>query len=65
MRLAYTCMHARTHAQVAKTNKRLDWCHDGETPPVLLRIEEEERQAAERLGSRKKKSLTASQRRLR
>ena len=31
--------------QVAKTNKKLDWCHKGEVPPVLLRIEEEERLA--------------------
>lgn len=57
---------------MAKTNQRLDWCHKGETPPVLLRIEEEERQAAERLGGKsakgksgKKKGVTATQRRLR
>jgi hypothetical protein len=36
---------------VAKTNQRLDWCHKGETPPVLLQIEEAERQAAQGLAA--------------
>ena len=27
---------------VAKTNRRLDWCYKGETPPELLRYEAEE-----------------------
>lgn len=30
---------------MAKTNKKLVWCHKGQTPPVLLRIEEEEAKA--------------------
>lgn len=55
--------------QVAKTNVRLEWCHKGQTPPVLLRIEEEERQALEGLGKKKKKDkkekLTSTKRRLR
>lgn len=58
-------IHSHVHIkQVAKTNKRLDWCHNGEIPPVLLRIEEEERQAMKRL-NKKKSSLTEAQRRLR
>lgn len=30
---------------VAKTNRRLDWCHKGQTPPELLKYEEEEARA--------------------
>lgn len=60
-----------TKQQVAKTNKRLDWCHKGQTPPVLLRIEEEEEQAMELLagkgkkGSKKSSKVTATKKRLR
>lgn len=65
---AHTHIHSHVHIkQVAKTNKRLDWCHNGEIPPVLLRIEEEERQAMKRLNkkTKTKSSLTEAQRRLR
>lgn len=41
--------------QVAKTSKKLEWCHKGELPPVLLRIEEEERMAGKELGKRKRR----------
>lgn len=31
--------------QVAKTNKRLEWCHKGQIPPKLLEIEAHEHKA--------------------
>lgn len=52
--------------QKAKTNQRLEWCEAGTIPPVLLRIEEEERLAGKSIvdmrGKQKGKS-TAIQRR--
>ena len=52
---------------MAKTNKKLVWCHKGQTPPVLLRIEEEEEKAMLELegkgkGGKKGKKMTASKR---